>query len=51
MKPVTHLECTFYTLANAPGLDVFGPELTEIKGGDMGGLQKQTSVLHVRRSK
>jgi hypothetical protein len=50
MKPVTYLECTIHTLANAPSLNMFDEELKEIEGGDMGGLQKQTSVLHVRRS-
>jgi len=29
---------------------MFGEELAEIEGGDMGGLQKQRSALHVRRS-
>jgi hypothetical protein len=40
MKPVTYLKYTFHTLAKAPSLDVFGPELMEIQGRDMGGLQK-----------
>jgi hypothetical protein len=40
IKPITYLKCTFHTLAEAPSRDVFGPELMEIQGRDMGGLQK-----------
>jgi hypothetical protein len=45
-----HLEYTRHVLSNAPGLNVIGEKLTEIQGGDMGGLQKRRSVLNVRKS-
>jgi hypothetical protein len=50
IQHVTYLEYTLHTLANAPGLDTFGEEFMEIEGGDMEGLQKQRSVLHIRTS-
>jgi hypothetical protein len=50
IQPVTYPKHNPHTFANAPGLDMFGPESVEIEGGDLGGVQKRRSVLHVRTS-